>query len=119
MNAFTEEAVAKEAAWNELFANYCAAYPELATEWANWHSDEEVSLEELYANYADTTKSLATRQVSFEVINAMANKVPNVIGGSADLAPSTKTYMNNHGDFSKEDYAGMNLHFGKIGRAHV
>ncbi len=101
----------EEKEWNELFASYCKAYPELAEEWEEWHSNQEINLE-LYDRYADTTKKMATRVASFEVINAMAAEVKNVIGGSADLAPSTKTYMNNQGDFSSENYGGRNLHFG-------
>ncbi len=101
----------KEAAWQELFAAYEKAYPELAKEWKTWHSGEEISLD-IYNNYTDEAGKKATRIASFEVINHMANVVPNVIGGSADLAPSTKTYMNGKGDFSAEDYSGRNLHFG-------
>lgn len=112
MNAWAEDAETKEANWHTLFAEYAKAYPELAKEWESWHTDKTICLEELYANYSDTSKTLATRQASFEVINALANKVPNLIGGSADLAPSTKTYMNNKGDFSRTNYAGQNLHFG-------
>lgn len=112
IKAINEENAAKEAAWNTLFENYAKAYPELAKEWAAWHSDEEVSLEELYANYADTSKALATRQTSYEIINQIANKVENFVGGSADLAPSTKTYMEGKGDFQKDSYEGRNLHFG-------
>ena len=101
----------KEAAWQELFAAYEKAYPELAKVWKTWHSGEEISLD-IYNNYTDEAGKKATRIASFEVINHMANQVANVIGGSADLAPSTKTYMNGKGDFSAEDYSGRNLHFG-------
>ncbi|MEG1147088.1 MAG: transketolase C-terminal domain-containing protein, partial [Niameybacter sp.] len=66
----------------------------------------------LYANYEDTSKALATRQTSYEIINQIANRVENFVGGSADLAPSTKTYMEGKGDFHKDNYAGNNLHFG-------
>lgn len=102
----------KEAAWNELFENYTKAYPELAAEWKQWFSEGEVDLSDLYEKYSDTASKKATRNASFEVINEMVNRVPNIIGGSADLAPSTKTYMNGKGDFSSEDYSGQNLHFG-------
>lgn len=108
---FIKEAAGKEAVWNKLFEAYKTAYPELAKEWAAWHSDEEISLD-LYEKYTDTTKKMATRIASFEVINHMADVVPNIIGGSADLAPSTKTYMNGKGDFSAADRTGRNLHFG-------
>ncbi|MDA3732230.1 transketolase [Niameybacter massiliensis] len=112
IKALNEENAAKEAAWNTLFAAYAEAYPELAKEWAVWNGSETVNLEDLYANYADTSKSLATRQTSYEIINQIANRVENFVGGSADLAPSTKTYMEGKGDFYQGDYAGRNLHFG-------
>lgn len=111
MDEVVEKLGQKEAAWNDLFAGYTAAYPEMAKEWEKWHSDEEISLD-IYDNYSDPAGKKATRIASFEVINHMAGLVPNVFGGSADLAPSTKTYMNNKGDFSAEDYSGNNLHFG-------
>lgn len=102
---------AKEVAWNKLFADYRAAYPELGAEWDKWHSDEEINLD-IYKNYEDPQGKKATRNASYDVINYMADIVPNIFGGSADLAPSTKTYMNGKGDFSAEDYSGNNLHFG-------
>jgi transketolase len=105
------KAAEKEAAWQALFDAYAKAYPELAAQWEAWHSKEEISLD-IYEKYADTSKKMATRVASFEVINHMADLVPNIIGGSADLSPSTKTYMNGKGDFSATDYAGRNLHFG-------
>ena len=101
----------KEAEWKTLMADYKAAYPELGAEWDKWHSDEEISLD-IYKNYTDLQGKKATRNASFDVINYMSDLVPNLIGGSADLAPSTKTYMNGKGDFSAEDYSGRNLHFG-------
>jgi transketolase len=59
-------------------------------------------------------KGLATRESSAKVLNAVAKNVPWLIGGSADLASSTKTRITQEGagDFSEEDYAGRNLHFG-------
>ncbi len=112
INEFLTQSAEKEEAWTALFESYQEAYPELAEEWDMWFAGDAVSLEALYEKYTDTTKALATRQVSYEVINQMANLVPNVIGGSADLAPSTKTYMEGKGDFSATNYDGQNLHFG-------
>ncbi|MDR3598071.1 transketolase-like TK C-terminal-containing protein, partial [Clostridium sp.] len=57
-------------------------------------------------------KEMATRESSGIMINRLANLIPNFIGGSADLAPSNKTYMAGKGDFSAEDRSGQNLHFG-------
>lgn len=111
MAELVEAGEVKETEWNKLMADYKAAYPELGAEWDKWHSDEEISLD-IYKNYTDLEGKKATRNASFDVINYMSDLVPNLIGGSADLAPSTKTYMNNKGDFSAEDYSGRNLHFG-------
>ena len=58
------------------------------------------------------TSKAATRNSSGEVINRLAARVPNLIGGSADLAPSNKTEMKGRGDFSAENPTGANLHFG-------
>jgi transketolase len=55
---------------------------------------------------------MATRVASGKVLNAVAPKIPNLIGGSADLAPSTKTLINGEADFQATDYGGRNLRFG-------
>jgi transketolase len=55
---------------------------------------------------------MATRQSSGVIINRLAKLLPNIIGGSADLAPSNKTYMEERGDFSAENRSGSNMHFG-------
>ncbi len=56
--------------------------------------------------------SLATRNVSGEVLNALAKVVPELVGGSADLAPSNKTYMKDMGDIGPGDFSGRNVHYG-------
>jgi len=112
MNVLIEEGQEKEDEWNTLFASYSKEYPELAKEWEVWHIDKlPVDL----LNNEDFWKfsgKMATRASSGEVINRLAKLVPNLIGGSADLAPSNKTYMKDKGDFSAEDRSGANLHFG-------
>ncbi len=57
-------------------------------------------------------KPMATRNASGQVLNALAPKIPSLVGGSADLAPSTKTMLKDYGDFSSGDYGGRNMHFG-------
>ncbi len=99
-------------AWEKMFADYAAAYPELAAEWNTWHS-EELPVDLL--NNEDFWKfegSTATRASSGDVLNRLAKLIPNMIGGSADLAPSNKSNMKGKGDFSAEDRTGANLHFG-------
>lgn len=102
----------KEAAWNELFAEYEKEYPELAAQLKlaiegklpeNW--DQEVPVYE-------AGSSLASRASSGEVLNGIAKQVPFFIGGSADLAGSNKTTIKNTDDFGKNNYAGKNIWFG-------
>ncbi len=112
----TGETIAKgekaQAAWNELMAKYAEAYPELKKEWDVWFSDElPVDLLNDEDFWAFEGKS-ATRASSGVVLNRLAERVPNLFGGSADLAPSNKSNMKGKGDFSAEDYSGANIHFG-------
>jgi len=112
MEIFNEEAAVKEATWNNLFECYKITYPELAKEWELWFSGKIATdlLED--ESFWSFDKPLATRESSGILINRLAKLVPNIIGGSADLAPSNKTYMAGRGDFSAEDRSGANLHFG-------
>ncbi len=110
--AVAEKGACAQKAWNEMFDKWAEAYPELKKEWDVWHSEElPVDLLNDEAFWAFEGKA-ATRNSSGEVINRLAARIPNLIGGSADLAPSNKTYMKGQGDFSAEDYSGRNLHFG-------
>ena len=99
--------------WKILFADYCRKYPEMKELWEKFH--DENAAKDLMDNeefWAYAEKPDATRNISGQVINRIKKYLPNFIGGSADLAPSTKTYMSDMGDFGKEDYSGRNLHFG-------
>ena len=108
-----EEKADVEAAWNVMFAAYCQEYPEMEALWNQYH-DEHAA--EKFADDADFwakgEKPEATRALSGKVLNYMKDKLPNLIGGSADLAPSNKTNMSGEGDFSKATPEGRNLHFG-------
>ncbi len=102
-----------EDTWNELFAEYKKAYPEMAELWDQYHDEDSASKfleDETFWNISD--KADATRNISGKLINHMKQSIPNFFGGAADLAPSTKTYMSDLGDFSKETPEGSNLHFG-------
>ncbi len=102
-----------EAEWMAAWQAYEKAYPEEAKELSARLSDScDLSFmdEEEFWSFAD--KPNATRNLSGEVIQRIAAKTPVLFGGSADLAPSTKTYMKGQGDFGKKDYTGRNLHFG-------
>ncbi len=110
--AAIDASAAKHAEWEKMFAEYAKAYPELAAEWNIWHSEAlpvDLMNDEDFWKFEGAT---ATRASSGEVLNRLAKKIPNLIGGSADLAPSNKSNMKGKGDFSAEDRTGANLHFG-------
>lgn len=112
METLQNELSKEEETWNELKKKYEENYPELAKEWNLWFSDKlnvDLLNDESFWSF---DKKMATRASSGELINRLAKVIPNLIGGSADLAPSNKTYMKDKGDFSKEDRSGANLHYG-------
>ncbi|WP_236646596.1 transketolase [Aristophania vespae] len=105
------------AEWDKLFAEYGQKHPELAAELKaifagelpqGWDKDLPV--------YETNEKGVASRQSSGEVLNAVAKNLPWMIGGSADLSPSTKTTIKDGGSFQPEKwngtYSGRNIHFG-------
>ena len=103
----------QEEKWNKLFAEYKEAYPELAQEFETaqkgelpegWDKDLPV--------FTPGEDTLATRASSGKVLNAIAKTVPNLFGGSADLASSNNTRMEEDEDFDKTNYAGRNIWFG-------
>ncbi len=99
--------------WNALFNEYQEKFPEMKQLWAKCHApvDKDALLNDAdYWAYDD--KAQATRSLSGKYINRLKDKLPQLFGGSADLAPSNKTAMDGAGDFSKENYAGRNIHFG-------
>ena len=99
--------------WNELFAAYVEKYPEMKELWDNYFDGYDMS--DLFNSdeyWGKGDKPEATRSTSGTILNMIKKAMPNLIGGSADLAPSNKTNMKNAGDFSKDNYAGTNLHFG-------
>ena len=99
--------------WNELFAAYVEKYPEMKELWDNYFDGYDMS--DLFNSdeyWAKGDKPEATRSTSGTILNMIKKAMPNLVGGSADLAPSNKTNMKDAGDFSKDNYAGTNLHFG-------
>lgn len=98
--------------YNALLAAYEKAYPELYKMWQEWHSaklpEALLNDESLFA--AEGKK--ATRTLGGEVLNKLASYLPNLFGGSADLAPSTKTELKGKPFFSAETPEGSNVHFG-------
>ena len=102
-----------EKEWNALFAEYGKKFPEMKALWKQCHEDVNAkALLEDEAFWAYDDKAQATRSLSGKFINRLKEKMPQLFGGSADLGPSNKTNMDDAGDFSKENYAGRNIHFG-------
>jgi transketolase len=107
-------------AWFVRIAEYRKQYPEAADElYRMQHRQLPEGWDRDLPEFPADPKGLATRESSAKVLNAVAKNVPWLIGGSADLAPSTKTRLTfeGAGDFSAENYGGRNFHFGV--REHV
>jgi transketolase len=113
MRTAVEQGQAAEAEWKTRYETYAAAYPELAAEFegrmrgvlpAGWDADLPA--------FADTSKPLATRRASGQAINAIAPRLPALIGGSADLASSTSTLVNGSSNVNTGAFEGRNLRFG-------
>jgi transketolase len=103
-----------EKEWRMKFAAYAAAFPALAQEWERrvWGDLPEGWAEEIPLFKVDGG-AIATRSASGKVLNAIASKLPELAGGSADLAPSTETIMKESGDFLPDaEPGGRNIHFG-------
>ncbi|HZY35822.1 MAG TPA: transketolase [Mucilaginibacter sp.] len=102
-----------ESKWNDLYAQYKEKFPELAAEYELFSSDKLPNgWEEKLPVFKASDPKMATRQASGKVLNAIAGTLPALIGGSADLAPSTDTNLKEYNSFTSEDRAGRNFHFG-------
>jgi len=103
----------QEREWQKRFSAYEKAYPELAREWNQWLcNDLPAGWDKDLSAFPTDEKGMATRVASGSVLNAIAPNLPNLIGGSADLAPSNKTFLNGEAFFQKSSYQGRNFHFG-------
>lgn len=103
----------KEEAWKAMFAEYATKYPEEAKLWDEYFAKPDVTkIIDSEAYWAHENKAMATRAVSGDIINKLKDVYPNLVGGSADLAPSNKTEMKGQGFFSATDRSGRNIHFG-------
>ena len=112
-----EKGAAVEASWNEKFAAYSAAYPELAQELkrrlagdmpANWTETVDAYIKDLQANQGN----IASRKASQNTLNKFGPLLPEMLGGSADLAPSNLTMWSDSKAITAEDASGNYLHYG-------
>lgn len=99
-----------EKKWNTLFNEYAKAYPELAKQFKD-AVDGNYNIANAFDGL-EFTKSEATRSTGSTVLNKLADAIPSLFGGSADLGPSNKTVMKNRSYFSAENPEGSNVHFG-------
>ena len=108
-----EAGVKKEQEWNDLYAKYKENYAAEAAEYElfsngklpeGWKDDLPV--------FKPDPKGIATRKASGKTLNSIAAKLPLLIGGSADLSPSTDTILDDYQSFTSENHGGRNFHFG-------
>ncbi|HXJ98074.1 MAG TPA: transketolase [Gelidibacter sp.] len=107
-----KKAAKHEDDWNILYKNYKKQYPELANEYERITSGQLPDGWEKSLPTFDANTKLATRKASGKTLNAIAKYFPQLIGGSADLAPSTDTNLDAYKSFSSTHYEGRNFHFG-------
>lgn len=114
MRQAIERGQAAEEDWKRRMDAYAAACPELAAQLqAQLRGELLPGWDEGLADLFPTgTSPTATRNASGKVLNVLAKRIPALIGGSGDLAPSTKTGITGTGDFGPTDYCGRNMHFG-------
>ncbi len=110
-NERQKEYSADEAKWNAMFEEYRKAYPDMAKLWDNCFNgvDESVLSDKSLYKF---DKAMATRASSGIVLNRLAEKLPGLFGGSADLGPSNKSVLNGKAYFSPVTREGQNIHFG-------
>jgi transketolase len=115
--AHIRELVAKgapeESEWQAKLSAYNQAFPELAAEWDRYTRGElPAGWQAKLPTFSHTDKPMATRQASGKVLNAISPVLPTLLGGSADLAPSTNTLVKAEKDFEAGNYGARNFHFG-------
>ncbi len=110
--SYVEKKLKKQEKYEKMKAEYFEKYPEMKAlyeEYFNFDCEKIINDESVWV---DDTEDKATRTISGEILNRIKNKMKNLVGGSADLAPSNKTEMKGAGSFSFENRSGRNIHFG-------
>ena len=108
-----DRGAAWETVWNDRFTAYQAEYPDLASELARrLAGDLPPAWESVLPVFPADSKGMATRIASGKALNAFAKAIPELMGGSADLAPSNKTWLDGEVDFQHATPEGRNFHFG-------
>ncbi|MCK4309203.1 MAG: transketolase [Candidatus Atribacteria bacterium] len=105
-----KELIRKREEWQNKFEAWSTKYSQLRKQW-----DEALNLvipHDLELENLEINAPVATRKASAIVLNKLAERIPYLIGGSADLAPSTKAYLDNYGEIQKGSFKGRNIRFG-------
>lgn len=112
-NSMGARGKAESQAWNDRFAAYAKEFPKEAAEIQSIiHHELPKGWDAGLKPFPADPKGMATRVSGGKVLNMLAPHIPQLMGGSADLAPSTMTLLDGAGDFSHLNYAGRNMHFG-------
>lgn len=112
VDAIAEELVSQEKAWQDKFMAWRSKYPDLARKWDIFFAEDFSFLEDDERFFEIPEKSEATRESSRKVLNLLSEHLPNLIGGSADLAGSNKSWLNNSHAFDANNADGKNIHYG-------
>lgn len=102
----------EEDSYLSMFKVYCEKYPELSAEWEAWHSNKLPEGLEKDQRLWSADKDMATRAASGKVLNIIGEYMPQIFGGSADLAPSNKSEINGKPYFSPDCRDAANIHYG-------
>ncbi len=102
-----------EQEWDAKFTQYEVDYPEEALLWRNVMAGKlPEGWDSAFPKFSSEDGTIATRVASGKVLNGAMQGLPTLVGGSADLAPSTNTYLKGYGDFGFDEWCGHNIHFG-------
>jgi len=109
-----EKGAKEQRKWKHLLNKYKEEYPADYAEFIKWTTSayQKVDLVAVADLWECADKPEATRNTGAQVLKKLSALIPNIAGGSADLAPSNKTYLKGRGDYSKDEKSGLNFHFG-------
>ncbi|MCI6467651.1 MAG: transketolase [Faecalicatena sp.] len=112
-HALARQGAGKEYFWKQMFEEYGEKYPELKAKLEAYYDENSpISLLDEEGFWERSGKAEATRSISGKVLNELKDRLPNLIGGSADLGPSNKTVLSGETDFSAMCPQGRNIHYG-------
>lgn len=113
MNSLVKKGEEYQSQWEQLLNSYMEKHPELGDKFESYvNMDLPMDYLDSEEFWTFDKENMSTRESSGVIINRLAEKLPNLIGGSADLAPSNKTYMKDRNPIKQGDYHGSNIHFG-------